>query len=1653
MNRTNQIRRNLLWALALGLATAALLPLRGDCGQNECANTTTSLASTINNPVAGDEQFFTLPVGTTNLMILLDTSGSMDQLPQCGDNAFGSGTKCPYPTLSANTGTCNVLSNTNLAWMHDYKPTAEYVDPGRGIDAGNGLVDQPAWGTGCTGNNCLFQPSAVYTYGIWNETNSPTAVCPGEYAYTNYSRDPITGYCTVATPSIYTYNATLASQCRTCTALTGAGFFFYYPTTSVSFTYTSVAQRTGGACLAAASRSVTNYTPARVVFGGGWLNANPPKFMSARKVIKDTVWIDSTKPASNSDSARFGLAFFDSGLANGAKIIVPLGPDKLHSYPADTTVNKAAMAQARQYILDALNHRNWPTGGLPGLVGSSTPMSAGLFRMGQYMSQPGFYSATFGGASYEITASTNNFSQTSKGAMNAPWVDANQCSICWSCQTSAVILVTDGSPNEYPATPNPVPSFFNTYADTPYKANCGPTGANCVSPADSHQSPVSRIAYWLNNTDLRPGLIEPVLKQVVSVSPISINLPNGPAKNILQAVANMGGGTYINADDGKSLADALTKTVETYNNRANSFSAPAASSLSTIHAVSSEAFITRFKPNEVAPFWEGHIYEVNLFDEFLNGCDPTKAPTAQPQVKCGNTTVSANFNQDVDSRGNSICTGVFMVDKDCAEITEYTGDPVPGGLQPGDFIKKGTGNAKANLVWDAGKVLSDSTQVGYRSARESQANSRKILSAVPGASGGFDMVPFDTVAADVARLAPFMSLPSAWCTTLLTSRAKVCGTGESGVPACPTNATDLRNLCARQVIHFVRGWDVTDNNGNGCYGPDRGWTGTTKNPATCASGTMGEERDRANDTRTTPVFWKLGDVFHSSPVIAKPPVLESVCDTGYDNQCVATIHSPAALRTQTAYASYDGCTSGVKVDAYEAYRYQNRDRRRILMVGANDGMLHAFDAGSPIVSATRDRDCNVPFDNGTGEERWAFVPPDMLPRLKDLLDAHQYTVDGNVMARDVWVDANSNRTKEKEEFHTVAIFSERAGGTQFIALDVTDVDAPRMLWTFPPPGSQDAQWMGESWSDFSPRPPPMGPVRLALPGGVKDAAGRNFEERWIAMLNGGYDPTMGAGNAVWMVDVWTGSVVWRFTDDDFKSQNGYGSGTSMLSVPAAVALTDIGDTTQPQFDGDGYFDTATWGDMAGSIFVARFLDPGIVNLTTGRVTNWSAARTFEEQRRADDLQEAAGRSPIFFMTANTFDFQGKALHTYVGSGNRERILQQGEACGPDNLFGCCRGGCSIDSRTTDSYGSCGFSNHFSCASGRMTRDSTSTTPPDPDPLVSTPACSSSGAASCAASPGNKFTSKVTITYTCPSVPARTDTAGVTCDADGLCSTPVTTPATPAFIGSDSVVSSFTGACPKSRFFGVLAYGKYSEKMFNDAPGAVAFEKNRYTDTATPFTKSGLCASTAANCNLVDTTYSTTTVNEPFPRCTVRPDGTRPTKCSATADDPGWFYEYGDTCPVAQCGSLSVCRNEKTGSAAGIVFGCAVWNGFVPVGAQTGSDPCSGKVGTPLVYGYAANYVSGVPSGACGYSTYPDTNLYRAAQRDTLAPPSGGIFRVAVSSKGEVGYSSLQIDPGSSPTSIQPGTRSDIAEPVYWLEVPRQLHDCRHDKDKTGTACE
>jgi hypothetical protein len=917
-------RKTVLFRLLLVAMMVLALPMSSD-GTPQCDNTTTSLASTVNNPVAGDERFFTLPIGPSNVMFVLDVSGSMSNLPQCGDeNTWGDASAavggCVWPTTwntisnpavgsASDEGTCNTTANTTLNWMTNYTPTATLVDPGHGT-ASSGLKDLPPWGTGCTGSACLFQYNSIYEDGTWTETSAPAAN-PCVVTVPAYSDNDCVG----TTPSPVTrpaFTVTLPN-CSACLANTAGKGFYFARNWRAAYQINTIGSN--GKCTGTKTTQYyntnlnTNNSSSKVYFTGGWLNANPPKFMSARKVIKDTAWIDPNA-THTTDQLRLGLSYLSNATAgsggctvtipNSAAIIVPLGPSAANSFP----VNSSAFVTARQTILDALNHTNngaagWPgnVSTLPNLACGGTPMATGLFHVGQYFTTPGTYTNAFG-ASYELTP----YAQNTSGWMKASWVDTNTTAFCWSCQKSAIIIVTDGSPNTEMTFPTAIKNAGSSYTNA---ANCG-TGnttacnktplSNCCSPSDSTANPpsyVPRVADWLHNHDLVPLALNST--QSLMVSTVSFNLPPNNAQTILKATANMGGGNYNNAADGAALASAVASALAPVSNTATSFGAPAATALTTINAVDTKAFITRFKPNQKAT-WEGHLFQWMLFDKAAAGCDPTKVPNPDDPtqvVTCRGRTVLANFDGATTPAGFNNCSGSFLVDANCDEVEEDAGT--------GNWFKKGTGGNAAVMFWDAGQVLSTPTLPGYKTAAEHAdagniapytqyapgKTPRNLWTALPDGS----MYELETKNADV--LAPYMNLSQAWCSSF-ESLAKLCGA--SPLPACPVTVSgNWQRYCAQQVILFARGWDVMDQDADGCGGPGFGISppsgyapnpgnGTSATSNTTATGTTscvlsssgsinytGEERDRPNDavaasTTNAPSFYKLGDIFHSSPV-------------------------------------------------------------------------------------------------------------------------------------------------------------------------------------------------------------------------------------------------------------------------------------------------------------------------------------------------------------------------------------------------------------------------------------------------------------------------------------------------------------------------------------------------------------------------------------------------------------------------------------------------------------------------------------------------------------------------------------------------------------------------------------------------------------------
>ncbi len=107
--------------------------------------------------------------------------------------------------------------------------------------------------------------------------------------------------------------------------------------------------------------------------------------------------------------------------------------------------------------------------------------------------------------------------------------------------------------------------------------------------------------------------------------------------------------------------------------------------------------------------------------------------------------------------------------------------------------------------------------------------------------------------------------------------------------------------------------------------------------------------------------------------------------------------------------------------SYQDFLGNHENRQPMVYVGANDGMLHAFKAGS-------------------GHELWSYVPRDVLGTLEALTEdpyCRRSYVDLSPTAADVEISGN---------WRTILVGGLRTGGNAYFAIDVTDPFDPKVLW-------------------------------------------------------------------------------------------------------------------------------------------------------------------------------------------------------------------------------------------------------------------------------------------------------------------------------------------------------------------------------------------------------------------------------------------------------------------------------------------------------------------------------------------------------------------------------------------------------------------------------
>jgi PilY1 beta-propeller domain/FG-GAP-like repeat len=302
--------------------------------------------------------------------------------------------------------------------------------------------------------------------------------------------------------------------------------------------------------------------------------------------------------------------------------------------------------------------------------------------------------------------------------------------------------------------------------------------------------------------------------------------------------------------------------------------------------------------------------------------------------------------------------------------------------------------------------------------------------------------------------------------------------------------------------------------------------------------------------------WKLGDINHSSPQALNPP-------SGNPTQMGS---------------------------GYDSFKEALKDRRRVILAGANDGMLHCFDARTMV-------------------ELWAFIPNNLLSKLRRMkvIDPdcgeflyHHFFVDGTPAIQDVYFGTG---------WHTILVCGQGAGWGKdhkwyYFALDVTNPESPQPLWEF------TDSYMGETWAV-----PAIGKIDTL--------------DTWIAFFGSGYDsdgdPGTNIGNYFYALDVGTGQALRSFEiRENSEPTSPYGIQNTLPGSP------EIADK-----EADGYIDAVYFGDLIGRIWK--------IDLTEAPA-GWTPEVIYRDPYRF----------PIITKPAIFVNLVDNVVHLYFGTGGDEK---------------------------------------------------------------------------------------------------------------------------------------------------------------------------------------------------------------------------------------------------------------------------------------------------------------------------------------------------------------------------------------------------------------
>ena len=338
----------------------------------------------------------------------------------------------------------------------------------------------------------------------------------------------------------------------------------------------------------------------------------------------------------------------------------------------------------------------------------------------------------------------------------------------------------------------------------------------------------------------------------------------------------------------------------------------------------------------------------------------------------------------------------------------------------------------------------------------------------------------------------------------------------------------------------------------------------------------------------------LGDIVNSRPVFV-----------GQSNEGWANL--PTGQGGGTSYFNF--------VDSKEA-------ATDAVYIGANDGMLHAFDAR----------------DTSSGRELFGFVPRTVFPKLGDLTKDpydHRFFVDGQLVVRDAF---NSG-------WKRVLVGTLGAGGRGVYAIDVTDASNPEVLWEM---NADDDDDLGFTFGK---------PIITRLGDGD-----------WVAIFGNGYNSDDNDA-VMFVIDLFDGTVRDKIVLETNSDSNGLSSVAPVLDPESRMFTRRVyaGDLQGTMWRVD--FDNS--GSASVKYGSGLFTDPDNRPITSapelalrasgGVFVYFGTGKLIEPQDRLTSSQEMERLYAVIDQeSALTSPDLGEPSMNELGSGEREIFGAQGE---------------------------------------------------------------------------------------------------------------------------------------------------------------------------------------------------------------------------------------------------------------------------------------------------------------------------------------------------------------------------------------------------------